>query len=85
MARMTDDEKAQQQADAEAQAAADALRDQANLTMSERMAHAQADAIEGELSRLDETQPGGRYIVGADAFGRGGTVVDANGEPVKDK
>jgi hypothetical protein len=42
-------------------------------------------AAEAERKQLDETVPGGQYLVGADAEGNGGTLVDANGEPVKDK
>lgn len=42
-------------------------------------------AEEAERKQLDETAPGGRYLVGADADGNGGTLVDANGKPVEDK
>lgn len=41
-------------------------------------------AEEAERKQLDETVPGGRYLVGADANGNGGMLVDADGKPVKD-
>ncbi len=42
-------------------------------------------AEEAEEKQLDETVPGGKYLVGADAQGRGGTEVDAEGKPLADK
>lgn len=46
------------------------------------MAQAARDAAERDITT---TQPGGRYLVGADAQGKGGTLVDFEGKPVKDK
>lgn len=42
-------------------------------------------AVEAEQKQLDETVPGGRYIVGADAEGKGGIEVDAEGKPIGEK
>jgi hypothetical protein len=42
-------------------------------------------AEEAEEKQLDETVPGGRYLVGADAEGKGGTLVDAEGKPLDKK
>jgi hypothetical protein len=37
-------------------------------------------AVEAEEKQLDETVPGGRYLLDD-----GETMVDANGQPIKDK
>lgn len=42
-------------------------------------------AQEAEEKQLDETVEGGKYLVGADAEGKGGTMVDANGKPLSEK
>lgn len=41
--------------------------------------------VEAEEKQLDETVPGGRYLVGVDAEGKGGTLVDAEGKPLNEK
>jgi hypothetical protein len=42
-------------------------------------------AQEAEEKQIDETVPGGRYIVGAGPDGKGGVEVDANGQPLSEK
>jgi hypothetical protein len=59
-------------------------------TKDEREAQERAEAeaknrADAEEKNLGETVPGGKYLVGADAEGRGGRLVDANGEPVDKK
>ena len=49
---------------------------------SRGLAEAQEEA---ERKQLDETVPGGRYLVGADAEGKGGRLVDAEGKPLDEK
>lgn len=68
MANQTDDQKAKADADAKAQADADAKA-------LEAKAQAEADA-EAAAQPLDQTDPGGRYVVN-------GVTVDANGKPLK--
>jgi hypothetical protein len=48
---------------------------------------AEHNRIQAEVMERDPMNgpEGGRYVVGADAQGKGGKVVDAEGEPVKGK
>jgi hypothetical protein len=48
---------------------------------------AEQNRIAAEVAERDPMNgpEGGRYVIGADAQGKGGTVVDADGNPVKDK
>ena len=58
-------------------------RGPANESESARASRGLAEAaVEAEALQLDETVPGGKYLVGADAEGKGGTLVDANGKPL---
>lgn len=57
-----------------------------NESESARTSRGLAEAAqEAEEKQIDETVPGGKYLVGADAQGKGGTLVDAEGKPVKDR
>lgn len=57
-----------------------------NETESARTSRGLAEAAEEAARKnLDETVPGGRYLIGADAEGKGGTLVDANGQPLDAK
>ena len=42
-------------------------------------------AEEAERKKLDETVPGGKYLINVDAEGKGGTLVDAEGKPLSEK
>lgn len=71
MATQTDDQKAKAAAEVKA---LDARKAQEAKDAAEAQAKAEAEA---DAARpLDETVPGGRYVVN-------GMTVDANGEPVK--
>lgn len=82
----TDEQKAaeaqakQRQADAER--AAQQMREQADMTPQQRAAQAEAEAVEAGIDPIDRTVPGGKYRVGADAMGRGGTLVNADGKEI---
>ena len=76
--------QAKQRAD-DARKAADAARERADQTPEQRAAEAAADALDAEVKQLDETVEGGRYIVGADAMGKGGTEVNSEGVPLSEK
>jgi len=75
--------QAKQRAD-DARKAADAARDRADETPAQRAAEAAADALDAEVKQIDETVPGGKYVVGADAMGKGGTEVNSEGVPLSE-
>jgi hypothetical protein len=65
---------------------AEARRAPENESESARTSRGLAEAAdEAERKQLDETVEGGRYLIGADADGNGGTEVDANGKPLAEK
>ncbi len=64
----------------------DARRGPENETESARTSRGLAEAAqEAEEKQIDETTEGGKYRVGADAQGKGGVEVDANGKPLSEK